>query len=282
MLQATWGERPPQGGVDRVVFQPTPEPELLASVMGGHSLLLWSLQGAPCKSHLRPGPRPRGAPSCRQGCHGRPRSPPRTPKGRPSRLQVPLCHRAPASAGARGGDDARALVHVARCLCTGVRVGWSAVPGRSARAPPLLRRHPPPHPPCRRARGAGALRARACSRAAAHLLRLRRGRYQAAVRRRGGAGLPVHRAAGRALEQQPAPQVRRGRSAPLLPCTPPHLRLLGTPPPPGTSAPRRHPLHLHTPSPHSPASPPPPPPLHLLHAPPPPAASPRTRARSRC
>lgn len=45
MLQATWGERPPQGGVDRVVFQPTPEPELLASVMGGHSLLLWSLQG---------------------------------------------------------------------------------------------------------------------------------------------------------------------------------------------------------------------------------------------
>ena len=50
MLQATWGERPPQGGVDRVVFQPTPEPGLLASVMGGHSLLLWALQGAPCKS----------------------------------------------------------------------------------------------------------------------------------------------------------------------------------------------------------------------------------------
>ena len=45
MLQATWGERPPPGGVDRVVFKPTAEPELLASVMGGHSLLLWSLQG---------------------------------------------------------------------------------------------------------------------------------------------------------------------------------------------------------------------------------------------
>ena len=43
MLQATWGERPPQGGCDRVVFQPTAAPELLASVMGGYSVLLWSL-----------------------------------------------------------------------------------------------------------------------------------------------------------------------------------------------------------------------------------------------
>ena len=43
ILQATWGERPPQGGCDRVVFKPTPEPELLASVMGGFSLLLWPL-----------------------------------------------------------------------------------------------------------------------------------------------------------------------------------------------------------------------------------------------
>ena len=45
MLQATWGERPPQGGCDRVVFQPTAAPELLASVMGGYSVLLWSLGG---------------------------------------------------------------------------------------------------------------------------------------------------------------------------------------------------------------------------------------------
>ena len=62
VLQATWGERPPQGGVDRVVFQPTPEPELLASVMGGHSLLLWSLQSAPCKSSSAARPRPRRSP----------------------------------------------------------------------------------------------------------------------------------------------------------------------------------------------------------------------------
>ena len=45
MLQATWGERPPQGGCDCVVFQPTAAPELLASVMGGYSVLLWSLGG---------------------------------------------------------------------------------------------------------------------------------------------------------------------------------------------------------------------------------------------
>ena len=116
VLQATWGERPPQGGVDRVVFQPTPEPELLASVMGGHSLLLWSLQSAPCKSSSAARPRPRRSPvvarapsSRRRGCHGRPRSTPRTPECRLSRLGASVWHRAPASAGVRGSeDDARA------------------------------------------------------------------------------------------------------------------------------------------------------------------------------